>query len=50
MILISLLRKIWLTKAIQFGTLDDSRQRPMKSLSSVCRQKTYKKTYNVFIS
>ena len=35
-ILISLLHKTWLTKAIQFWMLYVSRQRPMKSLSSVC--------------
>ena len=36
MILISLLYKTWLTKAIQFRMFNVSRQRPMKSLSSVC--------------
>ena len=36
MILIILLHKTWLTKVTQFWTVDVSRQRPIKSLSSVC--------------
>ena len=41
-ILISLLHKTWLTKAIQFWTLDVSRERPMNPLIrlSVCPSDT----------